>query len=152
VSGGVQVVVGALQGQRVGRHVPHFGAFARDAQVGHALATLEVAHAQAAQFLAAQPVVEEGRQDGPIALAFEGVGRGRVQERPGLAVAQSRGFAFVAFGLGAFDAAHRVVADRVHLAEVVEERSHRGELSADGTGRQAAALEVFKARRSGGRG
>jgi hypothetical protein len=44
VAGGLQVVVDALQGQRVGRHVPHFRALAQDAQVGHALAALEVAH------------------------------------------------------------------------------------------------------------
>ena len=30
-------------------------------------------HAQAAELLAPQPVVEEGGQDGPVAFAFEGV-------------------------------------------------------------------------------
>jgi hypothetical protein len=62
VAGRLQVVVDALQGQRVGRHVPHLGAFSENAQVGHALPALQVAHAQAAEFLAPQPVVQERRQ------------------------------------------------------------------------------------------
>jgi hypothetical protein len=41
VAGGFEVIVEALQGQRVGRHVPNFAALAQDAQVGHALAALE---------------------------------------------------------------------------------------------------------------
>jgi hypothetical protein len=56
---------------------------------------------------------------------------------------QGRRLAFVIVGFGALDAAHRVVADRVKFAEVVEERGHRRQLAPDGTGRQAAALEVF---------
>jgi hypothetical protein len=56
---------------------------------------LEVVHPQGAELLAAQPVVEEGGQDGPVAFAFEGVGRGHLQQRPGLAIAQRRRFALV---------------------------------------------------------
>jgi hypothetical protein len=56
----------ALQGQRVGRHVPDLRALAQDAQVGHALAALEVAHPQAAEFLTAQAMVKKRRQDGLI--------------------------------------------------------------------------------------
>jgi hypothetical protein len=106
--------------ERVGRHVPDFRALAQDAQVGHALAVLQVAHPQAAQLLAPQPVVQKRRQDGPVALALEGVGRGRFQERAGLAVAQRRGLALVPLRFGALDPAHRVVADRVGLAQVIK--------------------------------
>ncbi len=49
VAGGLEVIVDALQGQRVGRHVPDFGALTEDPQVGHALAALQVAHPQTAQ-------------------------------------------------------------------------------------------------------
>ena len=94
----------------------------------HALAGLGVAHAQAAQFLAAQPVVKKGCQDGPIALAFEVIGRGRFEKRPGLAVAQRRRFAFVGVGFRAFDPAHRVVGDRINFAQVIKERGDRGQL------------------------
>ena len=44
VAGGLEVVADALQGQRVGRHVPYFAAFSENPQVGHALAALQVAH------------------------------------------------------------------------------------------------------------
>jgi hypothetical protein len=102
-----------FEGERVGRHVPDFTTFTQDVQVGHALAALEVAHAQAAQFLAPQAVVEEGGQDGPVAFAFEGVVRGRFQQRPRLAVAQRRGFALILVYFRALDPADRVVAHRV---------------------------------------
>jgi hypothetical protein len=88
---------------------------------------------EAAQFFAAQPVVEEGGQDGAIAFAFQRVRRGRFQQRPDLAVAQRRRLAPIVIGLGALDPADRVVADGIGLAEVVEERGDRGEFSADGT-------------------
>ncbi len=110
---------------------------------GTALAVLQVAHAQAAQFLAAQAVVEESRQDGPVAFAFEGAGRRRFQQRAGLAVAERGRLAFARVGPGAFDPADRIVANRIDFAQVVEKRGDRGELSADRTGGQAAALEVF---------
>jgi hypothetical protein len=61
----------------VGRHVPGFAALAEDPQVGHALATLEVAHPQAAQFFTPQAMVKKRRQNGAVALAFQGVGRCR---------------------------------------------------------------------------
>ena len=88
----------------------------------------------------------------PVAFAFERVLRRRFQERPGLAVAQGGRLAFVLIRFGALDPAHRVVAHRVDLAEVVKQRGDRGEFSADGAGGQAPAFEVFKARRSGERG
>jgi len=40
-------------------------------------------------------VVQKRRQDRAVPLAFERVGRGRVQQRPGLGVAQRRGLALV---------------------------------------------------------
>jgi hypothetical protein len=74
-----------------------------------------------------------------------------LQERPvgilPVAVVQRGRFSLVALGFGALDAADRVVADGVDLAEVVEKGSDRGKFSADGAGGQAAALEVFLARR-----
>jgi hypothetical protein len=109
-------------------------------------------HAQAAQFLAPQAVVEEGGQDGPVAFAFEGVVRGRFQQRPGLAVAQRGGFALIPLRFGAFDPAHRVMADGVDLAEVVKQGGDRSELAPDGALGQAPPFEVFAPGDSGGRG
>jgi hypothetical protein len=87
-----------------------------------------------------------------VALAFEGVFRRRLQERPGLAVARAPASCPRCYRPWPFDAAHRVVAHRVGLAQVVEERGNGRELAPDGAGGQAPALQVFKARRSGGRG
>src|SRR5947209_1448283 len=53
---------------------------------------------------------------------------------------ERRRLAFVVVGFRALDPADRVVADRVNFAEVVEQRSDRGQLTPDGTGGQAAAL------------
>jgi hypothetical protein len=89
VAGGLEVIVDALQGQRVGRHVPHFGALSENAQVGHALAALEVAHAQAAQFFTPQAMVKKRRENRPVPFALERVFRRGVQQRPGLAVARA---------------------------------------------------------------
>jgi hypothetical protein len=100
-------------------------------------------HPQAAELLTPESVVEEGCQDGPVAFAFQGLGRGRFQQRAGLAVAQRRGLAFVPLRFGAFDPADRVVAHGVDFAEVVKERGDRGEFSADRAGGQVPTLEVF---------
>ena len=139
VAGGGQVIVDPLQGG----HVADFTALTENPQVDHALAALEVAYAKAAQFLAPEPVVKKGRQDGPIALALKRMGRGRFQKRPGLAVAQGRRFAFIRFGFRAFDPADRVIGDSVNVAQVIKERGDRGQLAPDGTLGQAAALEVL---------
>jgi hypothetical protein len=64
--------------------------------------------------------MKKRRQDGPVAFALKGVGRGRLQERAGLAVAQCRRLALVPLPLGALDPAHRVVADGVGLAQVIK--------------------------------
>ena len=67
-------------------------------------------------------------------FALEGVGRGRFQQRAGLAVAQGRRFSFVGVELRALDPAHRVMAHGVDFAEVVEKGSDGGQLSADEAG------------------
>ena len=73
-------------------------------------------------------MMEKRRQDRAVALAFERVGRGCFQQCPGLAVAQGWGLAFVRVDFRALDAADRVVAHRIDLAEVIKRRSHGGEL------------------------
>lgn len=57
MAGGGQVIGDPLQGQRMGGHVPDFTAFTENAQMDYALAGLEIAHAQAAQFFTPQPMV-----------------------------------------------------------------------------------------------
>ena len=52
------------------RHEADFVALALDAQVEDAFPLLEIADPQFAQFLPAQAVIEQGRQDRPVPLAF----------------------------------------------------------------------------------
>jgi hypothetical protein len=76
-----------------------------------------------------------------VALAFEGIGWRRFQQRPGLAVAQRGRLALIVLGFGAFDPADRVMAHGIDLAQVVEKRSDRRKFSADGTRGEATLLE-----------
>ena len=77
-----------------------------------------------------------------VALALEGVGGRRIEQRPGLGIAQRRRLA-LAGGLDrrALHTADRVVGDGVALAQVIEERGQRRELAPDAGGREAAFLE-----------
>ena len=77
---------------------------------------------------------------GPKTSVKERISWQRLQQRPGLAVAQGRRLALVILCFGALDPADRVVADRVDLAEVVKERGHGGELAADGAGGPGRAV------------
>jgi hypothetical protein len=76
-------------------------------------------------------------------LPLRGVDLRRFQKRTGLAITQGRRFAFVRVGFRAFDSAHRVVSDRIGFAQMIKERSDRGELATDGARSQTAAFEVF---------
>ena len=68
------------------RHEPDLVALALDAKMHHALTALHVAHAQKAEFLAADAVVEQGGKYRAIPYTLQRVrGRG-VQQTPGLCV------------------------------------------------------------------
>ena len=60
--------------QYLDRYEPDFAALALHPKMQHALTALHVLYAQAAEFLAADSVVEQGGQDGTIADALEGAG------------------------------------------------------------------------------
>jgi hypothetical protein len=142
VAASLQIVVDAPEGQRMGGHIAQLATLAQHPEMRQALAALEVSHPQAAEFGAAQAVVEEDGQDRPVAFAFETVAGGRFQERPGLAVAQGRGLAFAGLYFRALYPPDRVVVYGTHLAEVIKKGCNRGQLTADGAPGQAAALEV----------
>lgn len=94
----------------------------------NAVPTLQVAHAEAAQFLAAQPVVEQGGQDGAVAHALARVGDGGLEQGQGLRVAQGGRGSFVHVSARALDAIDRVPGDGVAFAQIVEQRRERREL------------------------
>ena len=67
-----------------------FVALALDPKMHHALTALQVLHAQPAQLLAAQAVIEQGSQDGAIAFAFERVVWRRFEQLARLRIAERR--------------------------------------------------------------
>ena len=63
---------------------------ALDAEVHHALAALDIADPEPAEFLAADAVIEQGGEDGPIAHALERVVGRRFEQLAGLSIAERR--------------------------------------------------------------
>lgn len=110
------------------RHAPALLAKIEDPQLG--------------QFLAAQAVVQQHRQDGPVALALQGVAWRRIEEPARLGVAQRRRLAFERVDGRAPDAPHRVVQHGVALAQVVIEGSQGGELAPDGGAAERLPFQV----------
>lgn len=79
---------------------------------------------------------EETSPGWPGRVTLKRVLRGRLPQRPGLAAAQRRRLALIVIRFRPFDAADRVMADRVHLAVMVEQGSNGRQLSANRAGRQ----------------
>lgn len=86
---------------------------------------------------------EVGGENGSVSHALKRVSRGSGEESFRLSIAQSRGFALVGALRGPFDAVGGVSLDGVVLAEKLKERGERGELPADGRGRQLTGLELL---------
>ena len=118
-------------------------ALALDPKMHHSLAALNIAHPQAAQFLAADAVVEQGGENGAIADALEGVFGRRIEQLARLGVAERRRLTFVAIGHRPLDAVDRIAGHGIVLTEIVEQGRERRELAADAGGRQRALLEVL---------
>ena len=88
---------------RVRGQVAKLAALALHPQVHHAPPFLaKVFHQELCQFLPAQRIVEQHRQNSPVALALQGIGRRRIEQRPSLCVAQRRRLAFAADTLKGF--------------------------------------------------
>ena len=104
------------------RQKPRLLALAVNFEVRHAAAReSEIRNLELAQLLAPQRVVEQCRQDGAVALRLDGFVRRRRQKLAGLMIANCRRRAFAALGFGPLDAFDRVVADRVLVAEILEQ-------------------------------
>ena len=115
---------------------PDFVALALDPKMHHALTALNVPHAQPAQLLTAQAVIEQGSQDGAIAFALERVVWRRFEQLARLRIAERRRAAFVSVRERPFHAIDGIAGDGVALAEVIEQRRQRRQLAPDGGGRQ----------------
>ena len=127
----------------MGRNETQLAALALHAQVGNAPALLvEILDQELSELLAAQRVKQQYGEDGPVALALEGAGGRRIQQRPGLRVAECRRLAFERVDGRSFYALNRVVVHGIALAQVIIERGQGGELAPDGGAGEALLFQV----------
>ena len=141
VPGRDEVRVETRERVRVDGQEAGLSALAEDLEVADAAAVVDVADVEMAELGAAQPVVQEHREDGAIAQALEGCLRGGLEQRAGLPVTERRRAAFVGAFLRPGDAVDRIDGNGVALAKVRKERRQRRELAPDGRGGELAGLE-----------
>ena len=98
MAGGGEPGIDALEGGGCGRHIADLAALAVHPQMQHPLAQLQVADPQCRQLGAAQPVIEQGGEDGAVAQPLQRVGRRRVEQGAGLGVTERRGRALAGGG------------------------------------------------------
>jgi hypothetical protein len=95
---------------------------------------VDVFDLQPAEFLAAEPVVKESRQQGPVAKAFEALLVWQIHELARLLVRDRGRLTLVAVDLGSFHALDGVGHDRVLVGHKFIERRQGGHLSPNGPG------------------
>jgi hypothetical protein len=93
--------------------------------------------------ITAYAVIEQGRENGPVAHALQRVGRRGFEQFARLAVTKRRRAAFIAVGHGPLYPVDRVAGGRVALAEVIEQGRERGELAADRGRCQSAFFHIL---------
>ena len=142
MSSGVEVIVDKHVGVRMQRQISRLVAFARHAEMRHALPRMpEVLHFQLAQLVAPQGVEKQRGQDGSIALALDRVRLRRRQQLACLVIAERLRLAFTAFRPRPLDAFDRIMGDGVLLAQILEQRGERGEPVPDRAAAKPAVRE-----------
>ncbi len=132
-----------FQGDRMQGEIADLPSLAVHAQMFDASALQNVLDGQSCCLFAAQPVIQQHGQNRPIALAFQGVRIGSVQQRLRLVIGECQRLAFGGFNLGPFDPMHRVTAgDRIAVEQVIEQAGQRRELAPDRCPGQAALFEL----------
>src|SRR5262249_7999192 len=123
VAGCIEIVVNESIGARMEREISRLLALAGDPQMRDAAARLvKILDLKLAEFVAAQRVKQQRRQDSAIALLLQGCLAGSGQQLACFVVAQCRRLAFAAVGLRPLDALDRIVADGVLIAKIFEKR------------------------------
>lgn len=103
------------------RQIAGLFALAGDDQVRNAAPhSSKIPDLQLAQFLTAERVIEQRRQDRAVALFLDALVARCAEQLARLVVAERRRLALAAFNLRSFDAFDRVVGDGVLFAEVFE--------------------------------
>ena len=143
VAGERQVFLDQSLREHMDGYKADFAALALDPKMQHPLTALHVLNAQAAEFLTADAVIEQGGEDGAIADALERIVGRRVEQLAGLGITQCWRAAFVVVGHWPLDAVDRIAGDGVVLAEIIEQGRERRELAADAGRGELAGLEVL---------
>ena len=77
------------------RNKPDLAALAMHPKMHHTLTALQIAEPQPAEFLAADAVIEQGGEDGPISNALERTLGRRIKKLAGLSIAKRRRRTFI---------------------------------------------------------
>ena len=94
----------------MGGHEARLAAFALYLQMGHSPALLAVvSHFQLSKFFPAQAMIEQGRENGAVALAFERIRVRSAQQGARLGIAQCRGFSLLRLHYRALHAFNQIV-------------------------------------------
>ncbi len=143
VPGGIEVLLDPGQGGGVRGHEANLAALAVHAQMFDPTAVLQVPYPERAQLGPAQPVVEQHRQDRSIPLAFEGIRRGRVEQRPRLSIPDGRRLALVGVARRPLHSPQRIEGHGVPLTQMIEQARQRRQLPPDGGRRVATPLQLL---------
>jgi hypothetical protein len=101
VSGGFKVFMNERVGAWMQRHIAGLAAFAGHLEMRHALARVpEVPNLELAEFLAAQRMEKQRRENGAVALAANAAIEWRIEQLARLMIAKGWRLAFAAFRLG----------------------------------------------------
>lgn len=103
-------------------HKPNLAAFALDPEMDDTFPALYIPDPQHTELLAANAVIEQGRNDGSISNALQSVPRRSFEEPSSLRVAECRCAALIVIGQRPLDPVDGIPEHGVPLAEVIEER------------------------------
>jgi hypothetical protein len=93
---------------------------------------MDVADLERAQLLTPQTVIQQRRQDRPVALPFQGICWWNLEEHPRLVIAERRRHALAVHRARPLHPQHRVMPYRVALAEIGIQRGQRRQFAPNG--------------------
>src|SRR5579863_8206331 len=117
----LQVLLDEVSCDTVERNVTGLLAFAGNPQMPDAAALVgEIPDGEFAELLAAESMVEQGGEDGPISNSFQRFLCRGDEQFAGLVVGECRGLSLFGFAPGALHTLYRIVGDGVFVAQILE--------------------------------
>jgi hypothetical protein len=139
----IEIVIEERLGAGVQGDESRFAALAMDPQVWHTAPRVDVLDLQFAEFLPAQPVVKQGREQGAVPEAFEALFVWQIHELPSLLIRDRRRLALVAVDFRSFHALDGVGRDRVLVRHKLIKRRQGRHLAPNGSRGQLPAVQVL---------